>query len=430
MQLNRTIPPVAERLRKIPLPAFESYVLSNGIPVYTLHYGNADVVDIRLLFDVGSAHCSKAGMPRFMFSNLQEGTASYSSLALAERLDEYGAWISPDLGGEHSSIGLTSLKRHLPNTLPLLREVAFFPTFPEEEFEKMRIRSFQKLKVQEEKTKTQASRNFSRLMFGKAHPYGRSMNADVLRAISLEEGKEFYQSYFHVGNARIVVVGNFEDDEVRTLLEKNFGSLPKPENPLKSTSLAIGRTITPGKGLHYFEMGDMQGTVRMGHLAFKRKHPDFYPMAVVNTILGGYFGSRLMQNIREDKGYTYGIYSGWVAMRHTGFFVVQTDVGNAYIKPTIEEVHKEIQRLRTELVPEEELMMVKNYMFGQTINHRETPFQLGDLIKFSVMNDIPFSEIDKKFDIIESITAEDVLRLAQTYLKPEDMLEVVCGRMD
>ncbi|HEX2900423.1 MAG TPA: insulinase family protein, partial [Bacteroidia bacterium] len=186
----------------------------------------------------------------------------------------------------------------------------------------------------------------------------------------------------------------------------------------------------PATGLQYFEKADsMQATIRVGHRAFPRSHPDHYPMQVANTVLGGYFGSRLMKNIREEKGYTYGIASAWLTMKYDGIFVVQTDVGNEYINPTLAEIKKEMQLLIDKGVTAAELDLVRNYMLGRSATGRETPSQLLSLIQNALINDFAFDEIDRKHDIMMALRPKDIQRLAAQYFQPSQLLEVVCGKM-
>ncbi len=425
--LDRNTPPLASPLNNIKLPTYQKSHLSNGIPVYTLTYGSAEVVQVQMVFKAGSSLQSKVGIATYMASHMQEGTQSYSSLQLAQKLDEFGAWIEHEVGESYLSLNLTTLSTHIAQTLPLLHEVVCAPSFPEHEFDQMKARNLQKLKVNAQKTSYQARRDFGHYMYGAAHPYGRHLGEEELASLSLESIKAYHHQYIYPENSFIIVVGQFDQAEMMKELNELFSSYTA-RSVTKETSRVLTASIKSQNGRRYKEMEGLQATIRLGHLGFRRSHPDYYPMQVVNTILGGYFGSRLMKNIREEKGYTYGIYSGWISYKYSGVFVVQGDIGNKYIEDTISEVKKEIHRLMEEPVPANELELVKNYLLGKNINQRETPFQLADLIRFSVVNDISFTEIDQKFDIIQGIKADEILALAQKHFKPTQLLEVVCGK--
>ncbi|MEM6632555.1 MAG: pitrilysin family protein [Bacteroidota bacterium] len=424
--LDRTQVPQSSPLKNVKLPTYEQHELPNGISVYLLPFGNVEVSTLRCIFRGGKGHQPQTGVASYTTRNMSEGTRSYTGFELAKVLDRFGTWIGSQTGYEHISFDLSTLSKDLPATLPLLAEVLFSPRLAVEEFENMRQRNLQKLQVEAQKTRYHAQRLFGHELFGNKHPYGMHLGEDELNALRIEHIHTYHQANFFPGNFQITVVGSFDSHLILEELSKSFGQVPT-KSPISSPSLAKMPISPSGHASVRKPLSGMQSTVRVGHLNFPRNHPDFYGMQIVNSILGGYFGSRLMQNIREDKGYTYGISSGWLSFAHNGFFVVQSDVGNEYVEDTILEIKKEIRILQNELVPEEELTLVKNYLQGRSLSERETLFQLSDLLRFSLVNDISFEELDRKFEVLREITSEDILSLAQTHLKPDEMLEVVVG---
>ncbi|GAB4421588.1 MAG: pitrilysin family protein [Bacteroidia bacterium] len=424
--IDRTAAPAAGPLHIVPLPAYAQHHLSNGIPVYLLPFGQVDVLEVQAIFRAGRLYQPQTGVAHFTARNMTEGTASHSSLSLAQLLDGYGAWLSSDTDEESLCLKLATLTRHLPATLPLLREVIAEPTFPEEEFGKMMTRTLQKIEVDEEKTATLARKHFGQLMYGPDHFYGSYLGQPEVQALRRDMLVDYHQQLLHADNLILTVVGVFEAPTVLDLLEGTFGNLPRradariqPRAQMPDQAAAQGR--------HFFERKGMQSTIRLGQRAFARNHPDYYPMVVVNTILGGYFGSRLMKNIREEKGYTYGIYSVWNAMRHGGFLAIQSDIGNAYVEDAIAEVKREMRRLIDEGVSDAELDLVKNYLVGRSISRRETPFQISDLLRFSLTSDISFDELDRQYLVIRDIGREDIPAMAGRYFRPDELLEVVVG---
>lgn len=426
--LNRETPPAAQPLKSVSLPDFHRHKLSNGIPVYIMPFGTLEIVEIQVVFKAGQSYQPKTGVAGFTARNMPEGTKSYSSLSLAQTLDSYGAWLNHEAEEEGVSFSLATLSRHLGNTLPLLKEVLTAPLFLDSEFEKMKERTLQQMHVNAQKTANIARRYFDELLFGKDHPYGMYFGEEALKEITLPEIVQYHRDYLYPGNFSIIATGRFDEKTVLHQLEENFGELSILP-AVNEISRAAQKAPEAPVGRHFFEKKGMQATLRMGYRTIPFSHPDYYAMQVVNTILGGYFGSRLMKNIREEKGYTYGIYSGWVGSKYDGYFVVQTDVGNQYITPTIDEVKAEMRKLMDEGVGEEELQLVQNYLLGKSLGQRETPFQMGDLVRYSLINDIPFSEIDRKFEVIQHITTNEIQALANRYLKPDQMLEVVAGEM-
>ncbi|MEL6673749.1 MAG: pitrilysin family protein [Bacteroidota bacterium] len=425
--LDRSQAPAAAPFHHIPLPAYRQRTLSNGMRVFLLPFGSVEVVQVQALFRTGVAYQTKTGLARFTTRNMLEGTTSYTSLEFAQTLDRYGAWINPEVGNESLAFSLATITDNLPHTLPLLREVLTQPTFPAEEYEQLKDRSAQKMQVSEQKTSYQAKRRFRRAMFGKAHPYGNQFGREELALLSREDLQAFYQEELHPQHMLLSVVGKFEEESLMAQLEAHFGDISHA-GELDRTSRAATAKGQWETGRIYVEREGLQASLQLGHRGVNRFHPDYYHISIMNTLLGGYFGSRLMKNIREEKGYTYGIYSRNVSQRYEGYFVVGADVGNEYIEPTISEIKKEMKLLMDKGVESQELEVVKNYLLGQSISHRETPFDLGDLLRFSWAMDITFAEIDKKFQIITDIQPADIQEMAQKYLRPDDMLEVVAGQ--
>ena len=426
--LDRITPPLAQPFTPRHLPPYTTRKLSNGIPVYCLQYGTVDIAEVQLVFKGGAAFEDKPGSIQYMAANLKEGTTSRTGQQLAERLDDFGASISADTDSEFVAVSLSALTKHLSKTLPLLREVIMTPSFPEEDFLNMKHRGLQRMELMALKTSFIARREFLRLTYGDAHPYGAVFGPEELKALTIEDLKTCHQQYLGLGNCFILAVGRFEEEQLIGELETHFGKEPAT-GKIEGLSHAANAEIVTASGRHYKEQEGMQATLRLGHLGLKRKHDDYYPMIVVNTILGGYFGSRLMKNIREEKGLTYGIYAIWYSDKYSGHFSIQGDVSNDKIELALSEIRKEIQRLIDEPIPEDELTLVKNYLLGKSVSERESPFQLSNLMRYSLAYDISFESLDQKFDIIQNLQVSDIQRLAQQYYHPDQLLEVISGKM-
>jgi zinc protease len=432
--LDRGTPPKPAPLEKVLFPAIRQETLQNGVVVHLLQFGTQEILELTALFPAGKCFEPAASVSSFTTKMMQEGTRSHSSLEYARAIDNYGAFVHVDSGYEAATVSLTSLSKHLAHTVPLWAELILEPVFPASEMEKLRERSLQHLDVEEQKTSYITRREFNRQLFGQAHPYGSPTTKADLESLELVQLGAFHASHFHPENAAIIAVGKFDEQQLLAALDATVGAVRLEAGHQKidlASSHGRWEAATAARGLHYFEKADsMQATLRVGHRAFARNHPDYYPMQVVNTIYGGYFGSRLMKNIREEKGYTYGISSAWLAMKYAGLFVIQTDVGNAYIGETLAEIKKELQRLLDHGVSEAELDLVRNYTLGRSATGRETPTQLNHLMQTALLNGYTFGEVDRKHDIVMALKPADILQLAHTYLRPSEMLEVVCGKMD
>jgi zinc protease len=431
--LDRSVAPLAAPLQNVSFPAVKLRHLSNGIPVHLCQFGGQEVMELSFAFPAGRCYEQGVSEASFTAKIMQEGTRSMSALDFARRLDFYGASLHIETGMEMATVGLTTLAKHFGATLPLLQEMLLQPAFLDSELQQLKQRTVQHLDVEEKKTAYVARKNFNRLLFGAGHAYGRNAEKADIEAIELAPLLAFHQRNFNLINADIVLCGRFDEDKAMALLEAFFGQGGQADPAMRvlaSESQGLPLLPEPPAGFHYEELPDvMQGTIRVGHRAFSRKHPDYQGMQVVTTLLGGYFGSRLMKNIREEKGYTYGIGAGWVPMKYSGLFLIQTDVGNEYIRATLGEIAIELDKLLQDGVGEAELSLVKNFMLGRSASGRETPSQIAGYIRNVLLHELSFADLDLKFDRIQAITPEDVLRLAQTYLRPADLLQVVCGKL-
>lgn len=425
--LNRTIPPIGKVFQNIPLPNFTLAHLSNGVPVYMIQYGTVEMCEVQAIFKAGAGYGDKVGVSDFTPRNMSEGTKHYTSLAFSQALDNYGAFLEYEEGNEFISFNLTTLSHLLGKTLPLMQECLVNPLFPETEWEKLKSRTLQKLQVSQKQTSYKASKEFPKLIFGANHGYATTADIPEIQAIERNDLVAYYEKYLHAGNLRFAVTGRFDEADLMRTLEAQFGSLPilAKNEEISATTLPVHTSVG---GRYHFEVeGGVQSSIRVGHLAFSRLHPDYDKMELVNTILGGYFGSRLMKNIREDKGYTYGIYSGWGSYLNSGVFSVQCDVGNEYIEDTLFQIKKEINALITDGVTAEELDLVRNYKLGQSINQRETPGQINKILRFSLVYGISFAQLDQKYENFNLLKPADISALAAKYIQPENLIEVVCG---
>lgn len=420
--LRKTAPPV-KPVENINLTEPEFFTLDNGIPVYCLNAGDQEVLQLDLNFGFGTA---ADGLPlAAYFTNLclKEGTKSYTSRQIAEQLDFYGATINASVTRDHSRLTLYCLNKHLHLLLPLLEELLLAPTFPLNEVKTIVNLSKQEFLVEMEKVKTIARRHFGMAVFGTSHPYGKYAVAEDYDKISHESLLEFYAKYYQSAKFRIIASGRIPLN-LNRLLNKHLG-----QHAVKETlPMAIG-PAEPASTKHHFikKSGSLQSGIAIGKILFNMHHPDYSKMKIVNTIFGGYFGSRLMTNIREDKGYTYGINSVLMSMQYAGMLMIATQTGTEVTRPAVNEIFTEMERLRHEPVPREELDLVKNYMLGLLLQQADGPFAQGELLKMVLDYQLDLSYFQKFINTIKSVTTEEIQDLAVKYLDPNSMISVVVG---
>ncbi|WP_233207813.1 pitrilysin family protein [Siphonobacter sp. BAB-5405] len=424
MTLNRTQAPDFQLTDIVSFVPVVIHTLDNGIPVYVVTAGQQPVVRIEWIFEAGGWDELLPNVSTFTLRMLNEGTQQHTGAELAEFFDQYGSFLELQASSDRSTVTLYALRKHLPVLLPRIQELIQEATFPAEELEVQRTIALQTLQVNEEKTSFLASRGFRETLFGKRHPYGKNQTQENLKAFSREDLVTFHQSHLAGQAFRVFVAGQVDETEVQ-LLNQVFGqqsvqgAKPRPAYEFPATP--------PEKPLLLDMPDKMQSTLRVGKRSVNRVHPDYYKVLVTNEIFGGYFGSRLMKNIREEKGFTYGIYSQLNHFAQASQLVIGTDVNKEFTQQTLDEIQKELVRLQTEPVPLEELQTAQNFMIGQFVGSLNTAFEIADRHKIRILNQLPDDYYERHIERIRAVTPEDVQQAAQTYFQWDSMIEVVAG---
>ncbi|WP_245957433.1 M16 family metallopeptidase [Chitinophaga flava] len=424
--MNRTIPPSIKDAVEfdIALKPYELFKLDNGIPVYALRSEEQETLQLELVFPAGSWYESEsleATATNFLMKN---GTSKHTALEINETIDYHGAYLNRNAYHENATFTLHCLSKHTEVLLPVLQEVILDPIFPEEELQLYKQNQKQKLAVNLQKCDFVANRFIDKYLFGEFHPYGRVSSMMAYDALQSETLRAFYQKHYTYNNCRIFVAGNMPANMIE-LLNKYFGSSQwNGQSSLTKLDLPI-QPAEEKKFRIFNDENGVQGAVRVARPFPNRYHPDFPKMLVLNTILGGYFGSRLMSNIREEKGYTYGIYSQLYNFRQVSAINIQTEAGRDVCEATIEEVYKELQTLQNEIIPQEELDLVRNYMVGSILGDLDGTFQVIQRWKNLILNDLDENYFYNNIKTIKTITAEELQQLAKQYFSPADFYELV-----
>ncbi len=422
--LDRTISPDFQTIKEINMPAAQVITLSNGIPLYIVNVGEQPVIKIEFSFEAGNWQEPQNGVSLFTAKMISEGTSKYSASEISEYFDTFGSFIESGQGLDRANFVVYGLKKHLPSLLPMVQELLNDAIFPEKELETLKNIQLQNFQVNSEKTAFIANKTFRKKVFGDIHPYGNSMSEEAIKGINQAGIIDFYRNYWQGKPYRIYLSGNIGEAEIK-LIEQYFGS-QKISQSLDNKIFA--NTVLPkGENILIEKEGAMQSSIRMGKQLMTRKHPDFFTMMLLNEVLGGYFGSRLMKNIREEKGLTYGISSNLALFGQAGYFVIGTDVKREFTQQTIDEIHKEIKILQTELVVENELETVKNYMVGSFAGSLNTPFDIMDRYKVIFSENLPFNFYNNYISKIQQVSDVMLLEAANKYLVTDSLFEIVVG---
>jgi len=406
-------------------PPFSKTTLANGVPVYEVNSGTQDIIKVDLVFKVGRVNEIKRASSKASMRLLREGTSNNSSAELAYKFDYYGAIVKIFSGLEYSYINIVCLTRHLESVWETFLEMVLQPKFDEKEIDKYKVVTSQNLRNQLSKNDVLSYRKITEIIFGSSHPYGYNTEISDIESLTRDHIQKFWQNNIGFNNAFLVLSGKY-GHALRQKIIKSIESIeliasPKKGNFFETTLKKVTERIPT--------TNQKQTSLKIGRRMFGRMHEDYSKVQMLNTALGGYFGSRLMMNVREEKGYTYGIYSSIDSWKEDGFIYISADVANKNLEPTITEIYKEIEKLKTKLLPDEEFKMVKNYMLGQMLHLIDGPFATAQLIKNIHTKDIEIEHFKAHVSLLKSLEAKDILEMANKYLDINYFTTVLAGKI-
>jgi len=421
---RKVSPPIKDAIDyHISLKKPEIFKLDNGVTVYNIHAGTERVVQLEWVFKAGNWYEKKNNVAAAANFLLKNGTTKHNAYEINEYVDFYGAYLNRTCYNETASITLHCLSHHLEQLLPMVREILTDAVLPDQELQIFKQNMKQKLSVNLRKCDFVAGRKIDALLFGEKHPYGIYSELTDYDALNREELLEHYNHYYRNGYCTVFSAGILPDNYA-VLMNQYFGDLPLNTRLLEEVEHDIVKD--PQQKWNILNDPDgVQAAIRIARPFPTRKHPDFPKVQVLNAVFGGFFGSRLMTNIREDKGYTYGIYSFLVNHIHAGAWMISTEAGRDVAAATVNEVYHEMQQLREKPVDQEELLLVKNYLIGTLLGDLDGPFQIIGRWKNLILNDLDDSFFYHSVDTIKTIGAKELQELANQYLQPDQFHELV-----
>ena len=422
--LNRTITPTIKDAVDINLvlKTCDRYDLNNGAHVYALNAGAEEVIMLEFVFYAGNSYEGQnlvAGATNYLLKN---GTSKKNAFQINEHFEYYGSYLNRACQNETATITLHCLSKHLKELLPVVREILLDSVFPEEELTIFKQNSRQRLSVNLQKCDFVANRLIDAYLYGEHNPYGKFSSHEDYEALTTEKLRTFFKDHYLNGKAILFAAGRLPAD-FKILLNEFFGDLRL--NETLPSAFIPQVPIEQKKHRVQNDPNGVQGAIRLARHFPNRHHPDFQKIMVLNNLFGGFFGSRLMTNIREEKGYTYGIHSYLQNHIEQTGWLVSTEAGKEVCEATITEVYNEMNILREELVDDEELLLVKNYMIGTNLGDLDGPFQVISRWKNLALNNLDEKYFYDSVAAIKNVTAEEIRALANKYLQPEDFFELV-----
>ena len=428
--VDRSKPPELPPPPALKLPAVQTTVLPNGLTLAIVEMHKVPVVDVQLLIDAGAARdpSTAPGLATFTATMLQQGAGARSALDIADEAAFLGAQLGTAAGFDGASASIHVPKRRLEAALDLLADVVLRPAFADSEIARQRELRAAQLVQQRDEPVSVANIAFPAIVYGREHPYGHPLNGTDSATARLARASvaEFYRTNYRPNGARILIVGDVTLAQARRLIAARFGGWERGDVPAFPSPAAAPPTAA--RTVYLIDKpGAAQSVVRIGHLGPVRTTPDWFALEVLNTILGGAFTSRLNQNLRETRGYTYGAFSQFVPRRLSGAFVALASVVTAKTDSSLIEFLKELRRIRTETVAPAELAKAKAYLTLGLPGDFETTggaaARFRDLLSFG----LPLDYYDRYVDRINAVTAADVQRVARQYIDPDRFDIVVVG---
>lgn len=405
----------------VTMPRALLHTAPNGVKIYSLPTEDFEVVRFTFVFRAGTSMQHKPFTASTTANTLGEGSANFTAQQIAEQLDFYGSYFDVNIDRDYTYISFCSLRKFFRPTIDVAGEIILRPTFPEKELRTYCTKRKQSLVIERQKVDMQSRELFSEALFGKHHPYGTSASELLYDNITREDIVELYKRLYTSENVFVVCSGRIDSEVLQAIehiaMELPVGELSSVTFPEMVSTPQLRRDIDTA----------LQSSIRIGRLLFPRTHPDFVGMQVVATVLGGYFGSRLMRNLREEHGFTYGVMAAMVNFDKAGYLAIATQVSREHCDEALKEIYAEIEQLRTTKISDEELQMVKNMMIGEILRILDGPFGIADVTIENIMCGMDNSATEQNVEQILSITADDIQQLAERYLAREDLIEVVVG---
>jgi zinc protease len=395
--------------------------LPNGIPVFFISGGSQEVIKVTLIFQAGRWCEEVWGSSHFSSHLLSKGTRQKASFEIAQLFDRFGAHLEVSPGLDFVSLSLYALTPYLQPVLQLLNEILQQPVFPEKELDQMKAIYQQNLKVNLEKTSFLASKLFRKSLFGEDHPYGKELGEKEVEALTQKDVVNYYNTFF-TSTPSVFVAGKIENETEKQILEI-FSSWKPGKTPNKKIVLQEKKPFH----LYTEKEESVQSSIRVGCRSVVRSHPDHAAATFVSHVLGGYFGSRLMKNIREEKGLTYGIHASLNPLKNDGYLVIGADVNKENVEITIEEIRKELQRLRQEKISKDELTTARNHFIGSLQSEITTPFAHADKLKTIYLFGLPSTYYQDMIRTVQQMNEDRFMEVSEKYFNESNFFELAVG---
>lgn len=416
--LDRTSAPPFVLAKNFFLPNVKPLTLPCGLKLFIIPGVQQEVIKIELLFSAGRWFEPAAGIAHFTTQMLEKGTKTRSAWQLADAFESLGAHIDIAAGPDNAEVGLYALTKNWRDAFALMADMVTAPAFDSEELGIMKSIYLENLKVNLAKNSFVASQLIRKNIYGN-HPYGISVEEKDVARIDVEQLADYHRDRLRPVAVFATTPATVSDDD----LAKVLGVFGAPAAGVRLSNTVDGRKMDD----HVDKEGSVQTSLRLGKRIVTRSHPDYPYMLLLNHILGGYFGSRLMKNIREEKGLTYGIHSSLNSWQQDGFFMIGADVNRENRKLAIDEIVMEMERLREQPVDDNEMEIARNHFLGALQLEVANPFSVTEKVKNIYLNGLPSDYYQNIFARLGSATPSDMMSIAKKHFTTDQLYKVSVG---
>jgi len=421
--LNRSVAPAQHPLqfKDITLPI--STKLVNGTNIFCFIGGKEDVFKIELIISTSSSLNANSAVAPLCMAMLREGSISKSALEINNALDFYGAFLELKSGLDNSQISLYARSTYLKNLIPVIADIFLHPLFDQAALDKHKLRMIQELEIDQKKTNYWAPRLLRKSLFGADHSYGKLVTEEIISSVTRDDLIQYHKNVIIPGLQNIIVAGAINQDEIMFLLNENLNyTAPKIQSVNNQITLP-----DKNKLITYSLKNTKQASIAIGKSTVRISEIDYSTSALVNKILGGYFGSRLMKKLREEEGLTYGIYAHSIHLQSGSYLQISADVELNSVDKSIDMIMTEIERIKEDTITNTELATVKNYMIGEYLADSNNVFDFSDLYKKLLFHNLPLNFYFDFYNKLSIITIDEIIETAIKKLNPSEFSIVKVG---
>ena len=413
--LDRSKPPKLKPIEGIEFISPQKYRINEHVSLYHMKEVTNETARFDLYFDAGKSAASN-GIPEFVNGLLLSGTKQKTSIQINDSINGLGGFFNSGVSLENSVVSMFCLRENIAALFETVLDAVSNVSFLQKEVDEFLSDRKQNHQINLEKVGYLAHRGFQNKLFANNEAYANTVETADFDRVTTKQLIDFHSKHYLNGLLKVVIVGNIDSDTIQTIAAA-------AQQIAKKEAAIYPKTLTHLPSIQSISKKDaLQTAIRVGRILFNKKNEqDYMDFLILNTILGDYFGSRLMKNIREDKGYTYGISSNLVELQETGYFIIATEVGKEFLEDTLNEIQYEIVKLQEDTMSNEELELVRNYMLGQLLKNADGPYAMMDLFISAEMHGKELEIFNKAIMAIKNITPDRIRDLARKHLNWNDL---------